>query len=169
MASTYLWKGRSPSGELLSGEYQTASKDELVSYLRKRKIIITSVKEKGAQVAFKGQALKIVSSFGIATPQDMANSIEDMMKVALGRLQKAGASPTERIVGGDEIQVVKPATLPGEIERAVAVLAQTDPNRLGDATNEALRRLLPFLQLAFKRVGIDLPVDKIKQMLDARK
>jgi len=53
MASTYLWKGRSPSGELLSGEYQTASKDELVSYLRKRKIIITSVKEKGAQVAFK--------------------------------------------------------------------------------------------------------------------
>ncbi len=53
MASTYLWKGRSPSGELLSGEYQTESKDELVSYLRKRKIIITSVREKSAQVNFK--------------------------------------------------------------------------------------------------------------------
>ncbi|HKW15714.1 MAG TPA: type II secretion system F family protein [Candidatus Krumholzibacteria bacterium] len=53
MATTYLWKGRSPSGELLSGEYQTESKDELVSYLRKRKIIITSVRTKGAQVAFK--------------------------------------------------------------------------------------------------------------------
>jgi len=46
MATTYLWKGRSPSGELLSGEYQTESKDELVSYLRKRKIIITSMREK---------------------------------------------------------------------------------------------------------------------------
>jgi type IV pilus assembly protein PilC len=53
MATTYLWKGRSPSGELLSGEYQTESKDELVSYLRKRKIIITSVRSKSAQVAFK--------------------------------------------------------------------------------------------------------------------
>src|SRR5712675_266672 len=53
MATTYLWKGRSPSGELLSGEYQTENKDELVSYLRKRKIIITSVREKGAQLAFK--------------------------------------------------------------------------------------------------------------------
>jgi type IV pilus assembly protein PilC len=53
MANTYLWKGRSPSGELLSGEYQTESKDELVSYLRKRKIIITSVRSKGAQMAFK--------------------------------------------------------------------------------------------------------------------
>jgi type IV pilus assembly protein PilC len=53
MATTYLWKGRSPSGELLSGEYQTESKDELVSYLRKRKIIITSVRSKGAQVGFK--------------------------------------------------------------------------------------------------------------------
>jgi type IV pilus assembly protein PilC len=53
MATTYTWKGRSPSGELLSGEYQTDNKDELVSYLRKRKIIITSVRERGAQVAFK--------------------------------------------------------------------------------------------------------------------
>jgi type IV pilus assembly protein PilC len=50
MATTYLWKGRSPSGELLSGEYQTESKDELVSYLRKRKIIITSVRHKSAQL-----------------------------------------------------------------------------------------------------------------------
>jgi len=53
MATTYNWKGRSPSGELLSGEYQTENKEELISYLRKRKIIITSVREKGAQLAFK--------------------------------------------------------------------------------------------------------------------
>ena len=53
MATTYAWKGRSPSGELLSGEYHTENKDELVSYLRKRKIIITSVREKGAQLNIK--------------------------------------------------------------------------------------------------------------------
>ena len=33
MATTFLWKGRSPSGEILSGEYITESKDELIGYL----------------------------------------------------------------------------------------------------------------------------------------
>jgi type IV pilus assembly protein PilC len=71
MATTYLWKGRSPSGEILSGEYQTESKDELVSYLRKRKIIITSVRTKGAQVAFKmpGKNRVSVKDIGVFTRQ----------------------------------------------------------------------------------------------------
>jgi len=71
MATTYLWKGRSPSGELLSGEYQTESKDELVSYLRKRKIIITSVRNKSAQVAFKmpGQNRVSVKDISVFTRQ----------------------------------------------------------------------------------------------------
>ena len=71
MATTYLWKGRSPSGELLSGEYQTENKDDLVSYLRKRKIIITSVREKGKQVVFKmpGQNRVSVKDIGVFTRQ----------------------------------------------------------------------------------------------------
>jgi len=121
-----------------------------------------------AQVAFKGQPLKIVSSFGIASPQDTANSIEDLIKLALARLQKAGASKTERIVGGDEISVVKPATLPGDIDRAVQALEQVDPARLGDAADDVLRRLLPFLRALFKRVNMDLPADKIAAMLQGK-
>jgi type IV pilus assembly protein PilC len=50
MATTYIWKGRSPNGEILAGEYVTESKDDLVNYLRKRKIIITSVREKSKQM-----------------------------------------------------------------------------------------------------------------------
>jgi type IV pilus assembly protein PilC len=71
MATTYLWKGRSPNGELLSGEYQTESKDELVSYLRKRKIIITSVREKSAQLAFRlpGKNRVSVKDIGVFTRQ----------------------------------------------------------------------------------------------------
>jgi type IV pilus assembly protein PilC len=53
MAVTYVWKGRSPNGEILSGEYVTESKDDLVNYLRKRKIIITSVREKSKQMNIK--------------------------------------------------------------------------------------------------------------------
>jgi type IV pilus assembly protein PilC len=52
MSTTFVWKGRSPNGEILSGEYVTENKQELVSYLRKRKIIITSLKEKSKDIKF---------------------------------------------------------------------------------------------------------------------
>ncbi|HLS87436.1 MAG TPA: response regulator [Burkholderiales bacterium] len=125
---------------------------------------------KNAQVAYRGQPLRIVSSFGVASlAQDTAGSVEELMKVALGRLQRAGAGKEgERIVGGEEITVVKPASLPSDIERAVQVLEHASAERLGEASNEVLRRLLPFLQGAFKRVKIDLPVDRISAIL-ARK
>jgi type IV pilus assembly protein PilC len=45
-----MWKGRSPSGEILSGEYITESKEDLIGYLRKRKIIITSVRQKSKEI-----------------------------------------------------------------------------------------------------------------------
>ncbi len=97
---------------------------------------------KNAQVAYRGQPLKILSSFGVASlAQDTANSIEDLIKLALQRLQRAGASKGERIVGAEEIVVVKPATLPSDIERALQVLERATVDRLGDAANEILSRL----------------------------
>jgi type IV pilus assembly protein PilC len=71
MATTYTWKGRSPSGELLSGEYATESKDDLVSYLRKRKIIITSVREKsgGLKLTLPGSTRVSVKDIGVFTRQ----------------------------------------------------------------------------------------------------
>jgi type IV pilus assembly protein PilC len=53
MATTFLWKGRSPDGEILSGEYVTENKQELINYLRKRKIIITSLKQKSKEFSMK--------------------------------------------------------------------------------------------------------------------
>jgi diguanylate cyclase (GGDEF)-like protein len=122
-----------------------------------------------AQVAYRGQPLKIVTSFGIATPQDTANSVEDLIKLALQRLQTAGASKDERIVGSDDISLFRSATLPSDIDRAVQVLEQASAESLGDASDEILRRLLPFLQAAFKRVKIELPIDKIGAILNKPK
>ncbi len=48
MATTFLWKGRTPAGEVLSGELVAEDKQELVSQLRKRRILITSVTPKTA-------------------------------------------------------------------------------------------------------------------------
>jgi len=42
----YLWKGKTVKGETLSGEYEANSKDAVGSYLRKRRITITSIKKK---------------------------------------------------------------------------------------------------------------------------
>ena len=125
---------------------------------------------KSAQVAYRGQPLAIVSSFGVASlAQDSANTIEDLMKLALQRLQRAGAAKNERIVGAEEIVLVKLATLPSDIDRALQVLERASAERLGEASNEILLRLLPFLQTAFKRVKIDLPWDKIAALLKPRK
>jgi type IV pilus assembly protein PilC len=46
MATTFIWKGRSPAGEVLSGELQADDKQELINQLRKRRILITSVQPK---------------------------------------------------------------------------------------------------------------------------
>ncbi len=53
MATTmYLWKGRTPTGEILSGELASESKQEIINNLRKRKIIITSIRTKPKDLNF---------------------------------------------------------------------------------------------------------------------
>ena len=72
MATTFVWKGRSPSGELLSGEYQAESKEDLVSHLRKRKIIITSMREKAKSslnIKLPGNDRVSVKDIGVFTRQ----------------------------------------------------------------------------------------------------
>jgi two-component system cell cycle response regulator len=125
---------------------------------------------KAAQVAYRGQALKIVSSFGVAAlGPDQANSIEDLVKLALQRLQRASSSATERIVGSEDIGSIKVATIPAELERALQVLERINAERVGGNTAAMLLRLLPFLESAFKHVKVDLPWDKIGALLKSKK
>ncbi len=71
MATTFVWKGRSPTGEILSGEYVTENKQELVAYLRKRKIIVTSLREKSKDVNIRLPFKKKISvkDLGVFTRQ----------------------------------------------------------------------------------------------------
>jgi two-component system, cell cycle response regulator len=123
-----------------------------------------------ARVNYREQPLKIVCSFGITAAGDASNSVEELLQLAVQRLKKAMTATGERIVGRDEVIVQKPAApaLPADVERALAVLAQADPEKLGEATNEILRRLLPLLKVAFRRLRIELPVEKIAALLDRR-
>ena len=66
-----MWKGKSPSGEILSGEYAAETKEDLVGYLRKRKIIITSVREKTKEftVTMPWEKRVSVKDLGVFTRQ----------------------------------------------------------------------------------------------------
>jgi len=48
----YVWKGRTVAGEIQTGELTLDSQDEALQALRKRRIIISSVREKKAEVKF---------------------------------------------------------------------------------------------------------------------
>ncbi|MBN2071435.1 MAG: type II secretion system F family protein [Candidatus Krumholzibacteriota bacterium] len=71
MATTYIWKGRTPTGEVLSGEYAAENKNELINHLRKRKIIITHIRQKpkDIQINFGAKNKITVKDLGIFTRQ----------------------------------------------------------------------------------------------------
>ena len=49
--TVYLWKGKTAKGEILSGEYEATDKSAVNEYLRKRRIVITSVRKKPTTAA----------------------------------------------------------------------------------------------------------------------
>ncbi|MCD6379871.1 type II secretion system F family protein [bacterium] len=71
MATTFVWKGRTPAGENVSGEYEAADKGQLMSYLRKKKIILTQVRQKPKDLNINfGMNKKVgVKDLGIFTRQ----------------------------------------------------------------------------------------------------
>ena len=50
---TYLWKGKSVSGESQTGELSYETQEEALAYLRKKRVLITSILEKPKDVKFK--------------------------------------------------------------------------------------------------------------------
>jgi type IV pilus assembly protein PilC len=66
-----MWKGRTPTGEMLSGELASENKQELINTLRKRKIIITTIREKPKEIKFNfGPGSRITTrDLGVFTRQ----------------------------------------------------------------------------------------------------
>jgi len=48
--TTFIWKGTTVKGEKLEGEFEAPSRDEVGSYLRKRRITIASIKKKPTEI-----------------------------------------------------------------------------------------------------------------------
>lgn len=120
-----------------------------------------------AQVSYRGEVLKISTSIGLAALDvDAASSIEELMKLAQQRLKDAAnRRAQQRIVNQDEVSLVKPMTLPSDIERAVQVIENTNADQLGDASSEVLRRILPFIVGVCRKLNVEIPLDKITQAI----
>jgi two-component system cell cycle response regulator len=122
-----------------------------------------------AQVTVQNEVFKFVTSTGLAALDiDTAKSVEDLMKLALQRLQDPAsqkAPPTVPAAGSAPRISLE---LPAEIDNAVKAIEGTNPERLGEAGNDVLRRLLPFVLAACRRLNVELPVDKIAQALKSR-
>jgi diguanylate cyclase (GGDEF)-like protein len=127
-----------------------------------------------AKVNFRDHVLRMRTSVGIASlGHDTAASIEELMKAAVQRLERAAqgapsiADPQEAPPPPPAPE--KPAGLPPEIEKAVETLEYANVERLGDNSAEVLRRVLPFLHAACRRLQIELPVDQILKALKSRR
>ncbi|HEY6241240.1 MAG TPA: diguanylate cyclase [Burkholderiales bacterium] len=119
-----------------------------------------------AQVTYREHVLKIRTSIGLAALDvDTVSSVEELMKLALQRLQDAASRKAQRIVNQDEVSLVKPMTLPSDIDRAVQVIEHANADQMGDTANEVLRRILPFLLAVCRRLNVEFPLDKITQAL----
>jgi diguanylate cyclase (GGDEF)-like protein len=121
-----------------------------------------------AQVRHNNRVLKIRTSFGLSSLGAATASIEDLMKVALQRLQAAGTRPADPIVGEPEgaappaaapeasaptPQAAAPTPSPAapaksapmpqnDVGRALEILQNADPKQLDDASEAVLRGFL---------------------------
>ena len=94
-----------------------------------------------ARVTYGKQLLAIRSSFGVASlARDAVNSIEELIRVALQRMQPVAGQKTELVVVQEQPSG-RASGLPGEIERALVVLERANPARLGESSKELLTRL----------------------------
>jgi two-component system, cell cycle response regulator len=86
-----------------------------------------------ARVTYREQPLKFVTSLGVASVANdpSANSIEDLIRLALQRLQATPRPPPAPAKSG----------LPEDLERVLRFLESTDIARLGDAAELFAKRL----------------------------
>jgi diguanylate cyclase (GGDEF)-like protein len=132
-----------------------------------------------AKVNFRDHVLRMRASVGIASlGHDSAASIEELMKAAVQRMERAAQGvpsiadseePAPAPVRAPAPAAPPPAGLPDEIEKAVQAFEYANVERLGEGSAEVLRRVLPFLHAACRRLQIELPVDKILEALKSRR
>ena len=108
-----------------------------------------------ARITHGTEAVRILTSLGVAAlGNDSVASVEELLKVALGRLERAAAKGEAQRTGPQETLATVPpaARAPIELAAALQVLERASAER----PSELLDRLGPLVKASCARVGIDL-------------
>jgi diguanylate cyclase (GGDEF)-like protein len=108
-----------------------------------------------ARITHGAEAVGIHTSLGVAAlGNDNVASVEDLLKVALGRLERAAVKGEAQRTGPRQNlgTMPPPARAPGDIAAALQILEQASAER----SSEVLERLGPLIKANCARVGIDL-------------
>jgi two-component system, cell cycle response regulator len=107
-----------------------------------------------ARVTHAGEAIRIRTAIGVASlAQDAGNSIEDLLKVADSRLERAAAkSEVERAKPQEDFAATLQRGMGNDIDLAIKMLDKAAIER----ASEVLERMGPLIKTTCARVGIDL-------------
>ena len=107
-----------------------------------------------ARITHGAEAIRIRASLGVAAlGHDNAASVEELLRIALGRLERAAAkSEAQRSAAPDDFGASLPRAVPNDLALAVQILERASADR----ASEVLERLGPLIKATCARVGIDL-------------
>jgi type IV pilus assembly protein PilC len=158
MATTFVWKGRTPAGETLSGELEAADKQELMSQLRKRRILITSVSEKKSlanmEINLKPPSVS-TRELGIFTRQfaTMINAGLPLVQCLNILSQQSDNSYFKRVISEVMSAVEQGATLAEALQKHPRVFSRlyvnmVDAGESGGVLDGIFQRLAVYLEKA---------------------
>jgi type IV pilus assembly protein PilC len=155
--ATYVWKGRTLAGESQSGEIEVGRQEEAVELLRKRKILVTSLKPKGG-----GFTMPKIGGSGVTT-KDLAiftRQFATMISAGLPHVQcldilaKQSSKPSfGRTIGDVTREVESGSTLSDALGKHRAVFDDLFRNMVaageaGGVLDEILMRLATYIEKA---------------------
>jgi hypothetical protein len=108
-----------------------------------------------ARITHGTEAVRICTSLGVAAlGNDNVASVEELLRIALGRLERAAAKgEAQRTAAPENVGTAPPARAPGgDVAAALQILERASAER----ASEVLERLGPLVKANCARVGIDL-------------
>lgn len=107
-----------------------------------------------ARITHGAEAVRIQTNLGVAAlGNDNVASVEELLKVALGRLERAAAKGEAQRTGPQaSIGTTPPGRAPDQVAAALQVLERASAER----SSEVLELLGPLIKASCARVGIDL-------------
>jgi type IV pilus assembly protein PilC len=155
---TYIWKGRTLAGEAQTGEIEVSRQEEVVEHLRRRKILVTSVRAKGGgfRMPTLGSGVRVSTKDLAIFTRQFATMISAGLPLVqcLDILAKQASKPSfGRVIGEVTREVEAGSTLSDALGKHRTVFDDLFRNMVaageaGGVLDEILMRLATYIEKA---------------------